>query len=197
MLPRALTLVVALSLGLGALVVGHGLIVPASAQASALADANLARALTEPAALRVAECAALACAILWLAALKTWPRGAATTLSFAATVACVVDRVWLIPRTFSLGARVDLVTSAPAGAMAEYSRGQLIHQLAVATASVLLAAVAVLLARQIADALAKSQRDAAMAREREALAARDAQRREAAERVGASTGHDDDRSLAA
>jgi len=45
MVPRALTLIVAMSLGLGALVVGHGLIVPASAQASALADANLALAV--------------------------------------------------------------------------------------------------------------------------------------------------------
>ncbi len=145
--PRSVSIMLAFAVAFGALVVGHGLVVPLAQSPSALADANLARALCAPLAERIGSVALVACALSWAVSLRGWPRGALDTLAGCALVLCAVDRFWLLPQLHEAGAAVDLVTQSPAASMASYGRAQLLHQLAVASAVVFLSAHALGIAR--------------------------------------------------
>jgi hypothetical protein len=153
---RRFCALLALALALGCLMIGHGLFVPALAgeghAAQGLVDANLARAMATPVAELTSSVAAVCAMVLLVCAPSGFGATSISTLSLAAAATCVVDRFVLMPRVHQALGRVDLVTAAPAGAMAKLEMWELAHQAAVASASVLLAAVAWIIAHRLSVA---------------------------------------------
>lgn len=154
---RRFCALLALALALGCLMIGHGLFVPALAgqgqTAQGLVDANLARAMATPVAELTSSVAAVCAMVLLLCAPSGFGATSISTLSLAAAATCVVDRFVLMPRVEASLGRVDLVTAAPASAMARLEMWELAHQAAVASASVLLAAVAWIIAHRFQHAM--------------------------------------------
>lgn len=160
---RRFAALLGLSLALGCLLIGHGLILPALAAggsgAESLVDPNLARALTLPIAELTTTVAALATAFVLALAPRAFSASPMSTLALAALAACALDRLVLLPRMHLALGRVDLVTAAPASQMAKLQVWELGHQLCVATACALLAAIVWIIAHRF-SASASSARPA-------------------------------------
>lgn len=110
--------VVALGLALGTIVVGHGVVLPMLDAQTGLIDPNLARALAQPMALRLAELLALCCVLLALAA-PHWLRSRfATTTSLLLVGAAAVNRAVIVPTLYATWSHVDLVAGRPAARIA-------------------------------------------------------------------------------
>lgn len=144
MRPTALIGIVALGLALGAIALGHGLLVPLLAGDTTLVDANLARALGEPLALRTAEVALAACVLL-AAVARPWLRHrAGGTLALIAAGIAAADRLLLLPRVHEAWGRVDLVAMRPATRIVAAEESTLIHHCALGALAVVLLALAAL-----------------------------------------------------
>jgi hypothetical protein len=140
--PTAFIGMLALGLALGSMVLGHLILVPMLRAEPTLVDANLARALAEPLALRTAELALGACMVL-AAVVHRWLRHrAGTTLALLAIGIAGVERFGLLPRLHVAWARVDLVAMRPQAKIAVAEQLSTIHHAALATLIVLLLAIA-------------------------------------------------------
>jgi hypothetical protein len=132
----------ALGLALGSIVLGHLILVPMLQADHALVDANLARALAEPLALRTAELVLAACVVL-AAVTHRWLRHrAGTTLALLAVGIAGVERFGLLPRLQVAWARVDLVAMRPQAKIVVAEQLGTIHHAAIAALIVLLLAIA-------------------------------------------------------
>jgi hypothetical protein len=140
--PTALIGIVALGLALGSIVVGHLILVPTLQADTTLVDANLARALAEPLALRSAELALAACVALACVAQRWLRHRAGTTLALLAAGIAGVDRLGLLPRVHEAWGRVDLVAMRPQVRIEAAEQLSLIHEATLATSIVLLLAIA-------------------------------------------------------
>lgn len=149
-----------LCLALGCLLVGHGLLLPAltgeGGAGTAVVDANLASAIAEPIAQLTSSIAAVCAILVLICAPRAFGSSVMSTLALAASAICVADRFVLLPRVHEALGRVDLVSSAPASAMARFEMWQLAHQLSVASACALLAAVAWIVAHRFGSRAAES-----------------------------------------
>lgn len=121
MKPAALIGTLAAALLIGAIAVGQFIALPALA-ASPLLDANLAKAVAGPLALRFADVIFAASAVLALAAPKWIASRAGTTLALVLTGAALANRLLLVPHLGRLWTRVDLVAGRPADLLAEAQR---------------------------------------------------------------------------
>lgn len=138
----ALIGILALGLALGSLILGHLILVPALEANTSLVDANLARALAEPLALRCAELVLLACVVLAGVA-RGWLRvRAGTTLALLAAGIAGADRLGLLPRMQAAWGRVDLVAMRPYVRVEDAQQLTLIHHSAVAALLLVLLALA-------------------------------------------------------
>ncbi len=134
----------ALGLALGSMVLGHLILVPTLRGDTTLVDANLARALAEPLALRTAELALAACIAL-AAVTHRWLRHrAGTSLALLAVGVAGIERFGLLPRMHEAWGRVDLVAMRPQAKIAVAEQLSTIHHAAIATMIVLLLATAAL-----------------------------------------------------
>lgn len=118
MRPAALIGVAAAGVLLGALVVGYFVAIPALAS-SPLLDANLARAVAGPLAVRLADLLVAASAVLALAASRWLATRAGTTIALVLTAAALAHRLLLVPHLERLWARVDLVALRPVDLLGE------------------------------------------------------------------------------
>jgi len=132
----------ALGMALGAIVVGHLVLIPALTGEATLVDANLARALSEPLALRCAEIVLAACVLLAIVARRGLEHPAAQTLALLAAGIAACDRLVLVPEVHAAWAKVDLVAMRPVAQIAGAEEITLIHQAALAALVVLLVAAA-------------------------------------------------------
>lgn len=108
-----------LALTLGALVVGHGFVLPLLSGESPLLDANLSRAIASPIELRIADVVAFG-ALLCACVMPRWAdRHVATTLALVATALAGLDRLFVLPELHAAWSRVDLVTQRPVDRLAE------------------------------------------------------------------------------
>lgn len=119
--PAALIGAAAAALLLGAIVVGHFLALPAIA-GSPLLDANLARAVSAPLAVQLADTVVVASAALALAAPRWIASRAGTTLALVLLGSALAHRLLLVPHLGRLWARVDLVAARPVDLLAEAQR---------------------------------------------------------------------------
>ncbi len=127
----------ALALALGSLVVGHFVLIPALGS-NALIDANLARSLAEPLALRCASVVMVACAALALL-VRPWLRHTlALSLGLIAVAIAGLDRVALLPRMQAAWSRVDLVAGRPVDRVVEAQQLQQLHEGALALLALVL-----------------------------------------------------------
>lgn len=144
MRPAVLFGILALGLALGSIVLGHLLVVPALQADTTLVDANLARALSEPIALRSAEFGLLA-AVIVAAVARPWLRHhAATTLGLLAAGLAATDRFVILPRVHEAWARVDLVAMRPLARIDAAEQLTMVHQGCVAVIGLVLVGLAVL-----------------------------------------------------
>lgn len=142
MRPTVLIAILALGLALGATVLGQVLLVPMLEADTSLVDANLARALAEPLALRSAELSLAACVVLATVA-RSWLRHrAATTLALLAAGIAGADRLGLLPRMQAAWGRVDLVAMRPRVRIEDAQQLTTVHELSVAALLVVLVALA-------------------------------------------------------
>jgi hypothetical protein len=140
--PTALIGILALGLALGSIVLGHLILVPALQGNTTLVDANLARALAEPLALRSAELVLASCVVL-AAVARHWLRPrAGTTLALVAAGIAGADRLGLLPRVHEAWGRVDLVAMRPQARISAAEQLSLIHELTLASLVVVLLAIA-------------------------------------------------------
>lgn len=121
MRPAALIGFAAAALLLGALVVGYFVVLPQLA-GSPLLDANLAKAVSGPLALRLADLLVAAAAVLALATPRWIASRAGTTLALVTAAAALAHRLLLVPHLGRLWARVDLVAGRPVDLLAEAQR---------------------------------------------------------------------------
>ncbi|MFO7565804.1 MAG: hypothetical protein R6X02_24390 [Enhygromyxa sp.] len=136
--------ILALGLALGSIVLGHVILVPTLQADTSLVDANLARALGEPLALRSAELCLIGAVIL-AAIARPWLRHhVGTTLGLLAAGLAATERFVILPRVHEAWARVDLVAMRPAARIETAEQLSMIHELAVAAIALVLIAVAVL-----------------------------------------------------
>jgi hypothetical protein len=136
--------ILALGLALGSIVLGHLIVVPTLQANTNLVDANLARALAEPLALRSAELC-LAAAVIVAVIARAWLRHhAGTTLGLLAAGAAALDRFVILPRVHEAWARVDLVARRPAARLEAAEQLSHIHEAALAVLTLVLVALAVL-----------------------------------------------------
>jgi hypothetical protein len=120
----------ALALALGSLVVGHLVLIPLLAGDTDLIDANLARTLAEPLAIRCGTLLALACVVL-AALVKPWlDNTVALSVSLIAVAIAALDRVALLPKVQAAWSRVDLVAGRPIERVEEAQRLQQTHEIA-------------------------------------------------------------------
>lgn len=134
----------ALGLALGSIVLGQLLLVPMLEADTSLVDANLARALAQPLALRSAELALAACVVL-AAVARPWLRHrAGTTLALLALGIASADRFGLLPRAQEAWGRVDLVAMRPRVRIDAAEQLSLVHESTLAALLVILVAVAAL-----------------------------------------------------
>lgn len=144
MRPATLIGILALGLALGSIVLGHAILIPSLQADTSLVDANLARALGEPLALRSAELCLAAAVVVALVA-RAWLRHhAGTTLGLLAVGLAAIDRFVILPRAHDAWARVDLVAMRPAARLEAAEQLSTIHEAAVAATALVLIAVAVL-----------------------------------------------------
>ena len=118
----------ALALALGAIVVGHLLLIPLLCANTALVDANLARALSEPLALRCGELVLAGCVLAALASKRWLAHRAGLTLSLVAVGVAAIDRLVLIPELHQAWGRVDLVAMRPLARIEVAEQLTLVHQ---------------------------------------------------------------------
>ncbi len=142
MRPTALIGMLALGLALGSIVLGHLILVPMLQADTTLVDANLARALAEPLALRTAELALAACIVLAAVAHRWLRHRAGTTLALLAVGIAGIERFGLLGRLHVAWARVDLVAMRPQVKIAAAEQLATIHHAALAALIVLLLAIA-------------------------------------------------------
>lgn len=146
MRPAAFFGLLAFATFLGALVIGHGVVVPGVA-ASPLIDANLGKALAAPLTLRLAEVLVGAGVVLIFAAPGWIASRVATTVALLLAGAALAHRFLLLPHLGRLWARVDLIAGRPVDTLAEAQRWtQHQHTLLIAM-GVLLLVLAALAAR--------------------------------------------------
>ncbi|MFV8750556.1 hypothetical protein ACNOYE_08380 [Nannocystaceae bacterium ST9] len=120
----------ALALALGSLVVGHLLLIPALAGDTSLIDANLARTLAEPLAMKCATLLLIACALLAIV-VKPWLKHTlGLSVSLVAVAIAALDRLVLLPRLQAAWARVDLVAGRPVERVSEAQELQQTHEIA-------------------------------------------------------------------
>lgn len=131
-----------LGLALGAIVLGHLILVPSLQADTSLVDANLARALAEPLALRTSELALAACVVLAGVAHRWLRHRAGTSLALVAVGITGADRLGLLPRMHDAWGRVDLVAMRPLPRVAAAEQLSLIHQASVGAVVVVLLAIA-------------------------------------------------------
>ncbi|HLT39848.1 MAG TPA: hypothetical protein VK034_26385 [Enhygromyxa sp.] len=144
MRPAVLIGILALGLALGSIVLGHVIVIPTLQANTTLVDANLARALGEPLALRSAELCLIA-TVLVAAVARAWLRHhAGTTLGLLAAGLAATDRFVLLPRVHEAWARVDLVAMRPAARIETAEQLSRVHELAVAAIAITIVAIAVL-----------------------------------------------------
>lgn len=130
----------ALALALGSLVVGHFVLIP-TLGGNDLIDANLARSLAEPLALRCANVVLMACAALAVV-VRPWLRHAlALSLGLIALAIAGLDRVALLPRMQAAWSRVDLVAGRPVDRVVEAQQLQQLHEGALALLGLVLVAM--------------------------------------------------------
>lgn len=142
--PAVLIGILALGLALGSIVLGHVIVIPTLQADTTLVDANLARALGEPLALRTAELCLIAAVIL-AATARPWLRHhAGATLGLLAAGLAATDRFVLLPRVHEAWARVDLVAMRPAARIETAEQLSMTHELTVAVTVLVLIGVAVL-----------------------------------------------------
>lgn len=118
MRPAALIGFAAAALLLGALVVGYFVVIPALF-GSPLLDANLARAVSAPLGMRLAELVVAASVVLALATPRWIVSKAGTTIALVLTAAALTHRLLLLPHLDRLWARVDVVAARPVDLLAE------------------------------------------------------------------------------
>jgi hypothetical protein len=136
--------ILALGLAFGSIVLGHVIVVPTMQAHTSLVDANLARALSEPLALRTAELC-MAAAVVLAAVARGWLRHrAGTTLGLLAAGVAATDRFVILPRVHEAWARVDLVAMRPVARIDAAEQLSTIHDGAVAVLVLVLIAIAVL-----------------------------------------------------
>lgn len=144
MRPAVLLGILALGLALGSLVLGHLIVVPALQADTTLVDANLARALSEPIALRSAELSLIA-AVIVAAVARPWLRHhAGTTLGLIAVGLAGLDRLVILPRVHEAWARVDLVAMRPVARIDAAEQLSMVHNVALAAIALVLVGLAVL-----------------------------------------------------
>lgn len=119
--PAALLGCSAAALLVGAIAVGHFVLLPALA-ASPLLDANLAKAVAGPLAQRLADLMFVGSAGLALAAPRWISSKLGTTLALLLTGAALAHRLLLVPHLSRLWARVDLVAGRPLDLLGEAER---------------------------------------------------------------------------
>jgi hypothetical protein len=112
----------AVSLALGALVVGYALTLPLLEQGSELVDPNLGKALGHGIALRLGLLILVASAITAVVARRWTQSSIGTTLALSGLVLAALDRVAILPRLYETWARVDLVAGRPAERLADASQ---------------------------------------------------------------------------
>lgn len=132
----------ALGLALGAIVLGHLILVPQLQADTSLVDPNLARALAEPLALRSAELALAASVMLAIVAQRWLRHRAGTTLALVAVGITGADRFGVLPRLQDAWGRVDLVAMRPELKVTAAEQLSQIHQLTLAALVVVLLALA-------------------------------------------------------
>ena len=142
--PTALIGTLALGLALGALVAGHGFLVPALQADTTLVDANLARSLSGPLALRTAELVLAACVVLAAVALRWIRHRAGTSLALIAVGLAGADRLGILPRTIEAWGRVDLVAMRPQVRVDAAEQLSMIHEATLLALVVTLVAIAAL-----------------------------------------------------
>jgi hypothetical protein len=132
----------ALALGLGAVVVGQAVLVPLAAGNTSLVDPNLARALSEPLALRAGEIALAACVVLSIVAGPWLRHKAGTTLALLSAGVAALDRLVLLPSVHDAWGRVDLVAARPVAKIELAEQASQIHHGALAVLVLLMVATA-------------------------------------------------------
>ena len=115
--PAAWIGALALSVALGVVVVGYGLLLPGLDPAGALVDHNLALALAAPLNLRLANVLLVACVVVALAIHRWQPSRVATALTLLLAGAALAHRL-LAPRVSDAWSRVDAVARRPEDALA-------------------------------------------------------------------------------
>jgi hypothetical protein len=139
--------ILALALALGSLIVGHLVLIPMLAGDTSLIDANLARTLAEPLAIRCATLLALACVALAVLA-KPWiDNTVALSVSLIAVAIAALDRLALLPRVQAAWSRVDLVAGRPIERVEEAQQLQQTHEIALLLLLCALVALVVLATR--------------------------------------------------
>ncbi len=103
----------AVSMALGCLVVGFGVVLPAIEGGTELVDANLANAIAQGIALRLGLVLIAACAVVAIATPRWTHSRGATTLALVAVGLAGLDRLVLIPHLNRAWARADLVAGRP------------------------------------------------------------------------------------
>jgi hypothetical protein len=113
--PVALIGSLALSLALGAIVVGHLILLPQlhGAHVGALIDPNLARALGEPLALRSSEILLASALVLAIVISKWMGQRLPGPIALATAGLAAADRLFILPRMHEAWARVDIVARRP------------------------------------------------------------------------------------
>ena len=138
-----------LCVGIGAIVIGHGVAVPALAEGHSLLDANLARALADPMRLRVAEFV-LGASIVMAAVVPRWlGQATATTIALLGVGLAAAQRVVLIPRMHEAWAGVDLVARRPLERIVEAERLTFVHESVLAASLVALLALLLVVSGRI------------------------------------------------
>ncbi|NVB37610.1 hypothetical protein G6O69_07185 [Pseudenhygromyxa sp. WMMC2535] len=136
--------IMSLALALGGVVVGHLLLIPMLRGETALVDANLARALSQPLAMRCAE-VVLAASVLLAAVARRWlPHRVGPTLALLAAGVAGIERLVLLPELHEAWARVDLVAMRPLARIEVAEQLTLIHQACMGAMIVLLTGIAAL-----------------------------------------------------
>lgn len=146
MRPAACLGLLAFATFFGALVIGHGVVLPALA-GSSLIDGNLGKALTAPLALRLAEVLVGAGIVLVITASRWISWRMATTTALLLTGAALAHRMLLLPHLLRLWARVDVVAGRPIDTLAEAQRWAQHQQWLLLAMAVLLLALAAMATR--------------------------------------------------
>jgi hypothetical protein len=142
--PTAMLGTLALALALGSLVVGHLVLIPALAGDTSLIDANLARTLAEPLAIRCGTLLAIACVVL-AALVQPWLKHTvALSVSLVAVAIAALDRLALLPRMQAAWSRVDLVAGRPVERVEEAQQLQQTHEIALVLLLIALVGLVVL-----------------------------------------------------